>query len=1013
MALMAIIEAIVQTFQALETEILVFIIAMCTHAVVFRKYGLRAPKHSKLPKHSETVKTEGSSEGVRPPRVPGLAPLLKSIRPLLNEGADRSVLAREIAMRLPSSKPEAISDGLTVLLDTIGKAVNTEILAAVRTVLTERDLQPSSGLSERLLRGYLSLRMMSDFNTLLVESEEKCIASPGILMLALRSALSSSDLDAAVARLRSLSAAWQAKASTTPSAAPQYLLKQLACLAIEKAAVPMLLRELSETGLLNAQAFETLLQECVQRDNATSLQETEKFGREQGVTFTVEAYCALIRGTALAEDAHRVVAEATERGLATKDLMPAVAETALAHGDKSLAGAALCMLPASPAPDGAAAMLRLCEKGLLDGISVLELYEKNFVGADVLVDAQAGKVVAEAAFAVRRPEILTKLMAASPEVSCHVALLKLFAAEHRLQEALAVFEACPEKSVYHYNALLDACTTCSGGDMKVAERIMEEAITAEVADVVTYNTIIKAHLRNSDTRRARAAIERMRAMGLAPNVVTFNELIDATIKNGRDDAWAIIDEMKACGLQPNRITCSILLKNIQHGSKATAMERTLAIVEMVEDGMDEVLLSSVCEACIRAGRADLLKEKLKLQRGRKAVQVKGAHSYGSLIRGFGFIQDLAGAWEMWREMRASNIVPTAITIGCMVEALVSNSDAEAGHSLIHEVLGDAQMRPLMNAVIYGSVLKGFCHEKRFDRVWAVYNEMIAAEIQLSITTYNALIDACARNNDMVRVQPLMEDMARQGIEPNVITYSTIVKGYCQDNRLEKAFELLEEMKKSSCLHPDEITYNTVLDGCARSGLWEKGIAVLEDMQKAGVFPSNFTLSVLVKLANRSKRPEKAFELCDELCKKYHFRPNVHVYNNLVHVCTSHLTTRRALAVFEEMLSEKVRPDTRTYTLLIKGCLSAKDAQDVAGLLRGAVGLRGVHPSIARFEKGLVQPRGGLPSEFIAETLEGLASQCGALQLAMQLLSDLSCVPGIRLDSKLHMRLTSRAINGRF
>merc|ERR1719145_143564 len=141
--------------------------------------------------------------------------------------------------------------------------------------------------------------------------------------------------------------------------------------------------------------------------------------------------------------------------------------------------------------------------------------------------------------------------------------------------------------------------------------------------------------------------------------------------------------------------------------------------------------------------------------------------------------------------------------------------------------------------------------------------MVREKLAFSITTYNTLIDACARNCQMVRVPKFLDEMSKLKVEPNVITYSTILKGYCQENRLEKAFQLLDEMKLTKDFRPDEIAYNTLLDGCARHGLFERGMGLLQDMEDAGVAPSNFTLSVLVKLANRSHRVEKAFELCED------------------------------------------------------------------------------------------------------------------------------------------------------
>merc|ERR1719476_764877 len=294
----------------------------------------------------------------------------------------------------------------------------------------------------------------------------------------------------------------------------------------------------------------------------------------------------------------------------------------------------------------------------------------------------------------------------------------------------------------------------------------------------------------------------------------FEEVESANVHKDLNGACDLLDKMRSCGVKPNSTACATLLKGVQQNCRTAHVDRALFVVNALRLPMDELLLTSLLEACLRTSRTDLVRSILLQQSGFVSSQVKSPHLFGVLIRSYSYLGSVQGAWSIWREMRTKHIIPTSISIGCMVEALVASGDPDAGYELIHDMLSDKQTKSQVNAVIYCSVLKGFCHEKRFDRVWAVYEEMVAAHIQFSIVTYNALIDACARNGDMARVQPLMEDMARQGIEPNVITYSTIVKGYCQDNRLEKAFELLDDMKKSSCLHPDEITYNTVLDGCA-------------------------------------------------------------------------------------------------------------------------------------------------------------------------------------------------------
>merc|ERR1719401_637026 len=157
----------------------------------------------------------------------------------------------------------------------------------------------------------------------------------------------------------------------------------------------------------------------------------------------------------------------------------------------------------------------------------------------------------------------------------------------------------------------------------------------------------------------------------------------------------------------------------------------------------------------------------------------------------------------------------------------------------------------------------------------------------------------------------------------------------------------------------------------------------------GVKPSNFTLSVLVKLANRGKRPDKAFELCKEITQKYHFRLNIHVYNNLVHACTAHGNSQKGIATLEKLLSERVRPDMRTYALLLRGCISEGSAQDADGLLRSALGVEGGHPSLARFPASAVRPNERLPADLMMEIIHGIERLPRQQSISMKLRKDLN------------------------
>jgi len=900
--------------------------------------------------------------------------------------------------------------------------------------------------------------------------EMKVAVSPCIRVLAMKSAVRTLDMDQALARFRGLAGSWE----DTQSPFAIRGLQQLVRLASQKEALPQFLKECSEAGLVGEALNTVVIElantgpASICRDAETLMKGSLSALSPAAIAALVSGYGTLED----AERVFKHVMESSTVTPELITAVMGIATALRGDGGGALVELVLAKLPANPPPAVVAALIRFYagkttagspketpqssrtsspdgdkntkvvegmtkdrrdstivkeamkassieadslrtgkeSQGLSLEISkaIIDVYENHFADVSLACDPGAERIVIDAALRCQRKDFVSKNVAAMADNNRQQAMIKSLGGERRLQDAIMVFRACPDQNSSLYNALLDACVECK--DTEAAEEIMSEAVKLGKADVVTYNTLVKAHVRSGKLKRAHHTMEVMRKEGMPPNRVTFNELLDAAMGDRPEGAWSVVEKMQACGLKPNHITCSILLKSVQPGAKSVNIERTMEVVDDMEDDMDDVLLSSVVEACIRVGRADLLMPRLRRQRSSQKVQIRNAHTYGSIIRAYGFVRDLEGVWDTWREMRMRRISPTSVTLGCMVEALVTNGDPDSGYDLIHEIQGEEKSKNVINAVIYGTVLKGFSHQKKFGRVWAVYQEMLVQKMDFSIVTFNTLIDACARCGEVCRVPILLEDMDKNNVEPNLITYSAILKGYCQDGKLDKAFELLASMRQTTKFKPDEIMFNSLLDGCARQGLWDRGISLLEEMEQVGIRPSNFTLSILVKLASRSRRLDAAFDLSAAISTKYRFKLNVHVFSNLVHACVNHKDLPRATAVLERMLRERVRPDVRTYSLLLKGLLAAGERREAAGILRAALGLPDAHPQLAGFSPSVCKPDGGVPKPLVSEVLEGIVGPGGKDEVvAVRLLQDMKRI-GMSVDPKVQLRLATRASN---
>merc|ERR1719456_2126988 len=120
-------------------------------------------------------------------------------------------------------------------------------------------------------------------------------------------------------------------------------------------------------------------------------------------------------------------------------------------------------------------------------------------------------------------------------------------------------------------------------------------------------------------------------------------------------------------------------------SSVHELSRVLALIDTMDQPMDEVLFPSVVEACIRTGRLDMLSrqtEKFLQQGGSSSLT---APAYGSMIKAYGHARDVKRVWHLWDQMLFHQVQPTSVTLGCMVEALVGNGRTDEAWQLARKI----------------------------------------------------------------------------------------------------------------------------------------------------------------------------------------------------------------------------------------------------------------------------------------------------------------------------------------
>merc|ERR1719238_1984660 len=254
------------------------------------------------------------------------------------------------------------------------------------------------------------------------------------------------------------------------------------------------------------------------------------------------------------------------------------------------------------------------------------------------------------------------------DISKHVAMMRARSKENDLEGAMQVFRKLQSSGVQltalAYNALLDSCVQC--GKVHVALQHFKEMQDLGLVDVVSYNTLLKAYLKQGQIVKARKLLKEMAENDIQANQVTYNEMLNALVSTkDRKEMWALVREMNAIGMKPNSVTCSIILKSLTAHS-----------------AMDDVLFASVVEACVRVGQLDLLSSKLQQYASFGGLAGLTAPTYGSMIKAYGRARDIERVRELWNEMRRRHVTPTSITLGCVIDALVNNGFPEEALRLV-------------------------------------------------------------------------------------------------------------------------------------------------------------------------------------------------------------------------------------------------------------------------------------------------------------------------------------------
>ena len=359
-------------------------------------------------------------------------------------------------------------------------------------------------------------------------------------------------------------------------------------------------------------------------------------------------------------------------------------------------------------------------------------------------------------------------------------------------------------------------------------------------DGVAYRLAISACARATDGHRWQDGIRLLNEMreskseDCAPDVVAYTAAIAGCSEAGEyTHAMKLIQTMRQEGIQPNVVTFSAVINACASASANLARKRE---EEDRSIGIEDVRLPMT--------RALKLLEAMKSQTSTIKPNI---FTYNAAIRACAEGLNLAGAFDLLRQLKQDELEPTIVTYGSLMTECERVGDIEAASRVFRMVKedNDDNNNIRANEIIYGAAISCCRKAQQPERALLLLRKMISDELSPNTATFNTVIAALAEGHPDSKIgsnilwekalavfKVMKSKHAPPGVTPNRQTYSVLIR--CLDSNLQPGYaeSLLNAMRRDGFV-PDVDLYTLTVRSYERCGNPMKALRLMESMREVG------------------------------------------------------------------------------------------------------------------------------------------------------------------------------------
>ncbi|KAG5252196.1 pentatricopeptide repeat-containing protein [Salix suchowensis] len=349
----------------------------------------------------------------------------------------------------------------------------------------------------------------------------------------------------------------------------------------------------------------------------------------------------------------------------------------------------------------------------------------------------------------------------------------------RWASALEVFELLREQLWYRpyagmYVKLIVMLGKCKQPDkaLQLFQDMIDEgcAVTHE-----SYTALLSAYGRSGLFDKALSILEEMKKTpDCQPDVHTYSILIKSCLQVfAFDKVQDVLSDMESLGIRPNTVTYNTLIDAYGKAKMFAEMEATLMEMLSQKDCEPDVwTMNSTIRAFGGSGQIEMMENCYeKFQSAGIEPNIK---TFNILLDSYGKAGNYQKMSAVMEYMQRYHYSWTIVTYNVVIDAFGRAGDLKQMEYLFR-LMRSERIKP--SCVTLCSLVRAYREAGKPEKIRSVLRFIENSDITLDTVFFNCLVDAYGRLECFAEMKEVLELMEEKGCKPDKVTYRTMIKAY--------------------------------------------------------------------------------------------------------------------------------------------------------------------------------------------------------------------------------------------